>query len=222
MFCSKPFSEEFKEDRPKVLPPSSLPAGLDLDTLYMFTWESEEDSSEPRKMYPAKDMHHCEIVQDSAFKGKFNFVVEFKEKVYICGVENREESVRWLAALEKGKKNFEEIAVTKFNRLEVNVDPIIKEYKEKTSKDCVHERAKKDAEMFFRNEDISEGTPAEFLLKALKAVENLKFVNPYITTDTGRPPSSTPNPQRPSKNLHTELPYGTNGHSLQSLAIKSH
>lgn len=110
---------------------SDVPPWFDLDTLYMFKYENEEDESEFFKKYNGKQILMAEPASDSSFKGKYNFVLELKEKVYFVGCEFCKEVNRWIAALRKAKQNAEENSRAKGNGPLRNIDRLIGIYKRK-------------------------------------------------------------------------------------------
>ena len=128
---SKAFSALGEEVDEEMINESEVPNWLELDTLYMFKYEKEGDESEFRKKVSGREMLHIESVQDSSFKGKYNFAIELKQKVYFVGVEFCKEANRWVAALKKAKQTDEELARMKGTGIRRNIDHIVNSYRKK-------------------------------------------------------------------------------------------
>ena len=137
LVTSKAFSALGEPVDEEMLTESEMPPWLDLDTLYMFKSEKEDDPSEFRKKIAGREMLLIEPVQDSSFKGKYNFAIELKQKVYFVGVEFCKDLNRWLAALRKAKQTNEELARMKGVGLRRNVDPLLALYKKRNLEELV-------------------------------------------------------------------------------------
>jgi len=137
LVTSKAFSALGEPVDEEMLTESEMPPWLDLDTLYMFKCEKEDDASEFRKKIAGREMLLIEPVQDSSFKGKYNFAIELKQKVYFVGVEFCKDLNRWLAALRKAKQTNEELSRMKGVGIRRNVDPLLGLYKKRNLEELV-------------------------------------------------------------------------------------
>ena len=134
---SKAFSALGEPVDEEMISESEVPPWLDLDTLYMFKSEKEDDPSEFRKKIAGREMLLVESVQDSSFKGKYNFAIELKQKVYFVGVEYCKDLNRWVAALRKAKQTNEELARMKGVGIRRNIDPLVVLYKKRNLDELV-------------------------------------------------------------------------------------
>lgn len=167
---SKSFNESAAQPSDQIFAASSMPAWFELDTLFMFSFENDNDESEARKKISAKDIMSIEPVQDSSFKGNFHFIIELKQKVYFCGVEYAHEAVQWTDAIRKSKKTIEEISRTKNNKLSRNIDPMVSSFILNNTKAAAVQLASKDLGTVFDGLDVLECDTRLLLNKVSKAV----------------------------------------------------
>lgn len=131
IICSKAFSVYGEEVDDTLIAETDMPHWMDLDTFYEFRFENDKDESDATKKTQGRAIVVIEPVSDPSLKGKYNFMVETREKYTFYGMEYCKELNRWLAALKKAKMTSEELARTKANSIPRNVDPIIAMYKKK-------------------------------------------------------------------------------------------
>lgn len=153
---------EAEEVDKSIVTESEVPPWFDLDTLYLFNFDNDQDDSEARKKYSGKEILHVESVEDSSFKGKYNFVLEISSKIYFCGVEYCQDLNRWLSALRKAKSNSEEMARYKNPSKMRNIDHFINLLKIK-SYDSLEEEATKDFNKAVQKFADQEDTPQRFI-----------------------------------------------------------
>lgn len=129
---SKAFSVYGEETDPYIIKDSDMPPWMNLDTLYLFTFDHDKDDSEFKKSVTGNQFTVIEPVQNSGdLKGNYNFLIETKNKFFFFGVKYCKEMNKWLTAVRKAKSNMEEISRTKANFMYKNIDPIISLYKQK-------------------------------------------------------------------------------------------
>lgn len=131
MITSKAFTVFGKEVDDHVISECDVPHWFELDTLYMFKYENDQDESEYFKKFNAKNFLMVEPANDSSFKGKYHFILETKEKVYFVGNETCKETNRWVAALKKAKLTAEENSRAKGSAGLRNIDNLVSLYKKK-------------------------------------------------------------------------------------------
>ena len=131
IICSKAFSVYGEEVDDQMIGETELPHWMDLDTLYEFRFENDKDESEASKKTSGRAMIVIESVNDQDLKGKYNLMIETREKYTFYGMEYCKELNRWMAALRKAKMTSEELARTKANSITRNIDPFLAMYKKK-------------------------------------------------------------------------------------------
>lgn len=131
MVSSKAFSVMGQETDDQVISECDVPHWFELDTLYMFKFENDQDESEYFKKFNGKNFLMVEPAQDSSFKGKYHFVLETKEKVYFVGCETCKETNKWVSALKKAKLTCEENSRAKGSAGLRNIDTLVGLYKKK-------------------------------------------------------------------------------------------
>lgn len=108
-----------------------MPHWMDLDTLYIFTYDSEKDDSEFKIKLSGNDLTVVEPIQGEGLKGNYQCLIESKDRYIFFGVEYCKEMNKWVCAMRKIKQTVEEVARTKLGTLTKNLDPIIMLYKQK-------------------------------------------------------------------------------------------
>lgn len=128
---SKAFSPNNEVVDDQFIRESDMPHWMDLDTLYLFSFDNPKDDSEFKFKYSGSQFLVIEPIKAENIKGNYSFVLETKDKYAFYGVKFCKELNRWLAALRKAKQTIEEIARTKNQSLAKNVDPLVTLYKKK-------------------------------------------------------------------------------------------
>jgi len=164
-------SEERETDS-TIISESEVPHWFELDTLYMYKFDTPTDESEVFKKFNGKSILMAEPAQDPKFKGKYNFVFELKEKVYFVGVETCKELNRWVAALRKAKSICDDESRLKHIGKPRNIDPFVTLYKRRRPDD-IAVMAKNDIRREYQNklnvgEDLSKNI--EGLAEAQKSL----------------------------------------------------
>lgn len=205
---SKAFSVYGEEPDTYIIKESDMPPWMNLDTLYIFTFDSDKDDSEFKECFAGNELTVIEPIQSGGdLKGNYNLLIETKHKFNFFGVKFCKELNRWLAAVKKAKSTVEEIARTKSNHLYKNIDPIIYLYKQKVASldkqtDEVLKRCKKELTSCIEEVNISTTPVSEFIKASRKAQEN--FIQTLDALQASRPFYSDLF-KILLKNYHTEL-----------------
>lgn len=144
------------------------PDWLKLDTLYMFAYENDEDTSDFRKCYPAHEILCLERIEHQEFKGDYVFAIELKEKVYLCSVEYLKDEIKWQEALMKAKKALLEAPRTKYNLLKVDVDPLFFQYETLKVKEAGIQQGRQACQKSFLETEVSTLSESQAFISRLK------------------------------------------------------
>lgn len=133
LLCSKSFDDE-KPDQ-ELLKQAKLPPWMKIDTLYLFKWEKEGDTTKFIKEYEAKDFLMVEPMPLDGMKGKYNFRIEMRDVIEFVGVEFAIECENWVKSLRCAKRCGDENEKSHLNGIKRNIDFLIGMYRRKLGED---------------------------------------------------------------------------------------
>lgn len=119
-----------------ILCQSDLPHWMELDTLYFFKYDSENDESEFVDKILTKDMKLIQPIEDpmnisqQLFQG-YSFRAETQNKTHIFKVEYATMTNNWIKAMKFSKRYAEEASRTTAQELRKNVDILYWAYRNK-------------------------------------------------------------------------------------------
>ena len=160
LVCSKSFEENQPDE--ELLDSDQLPDWMDVDTFYYFDYQKQGDDKSFKSKILGNQILMVEPISDPKLKGKYNFTLEIKEKIYVFGTEFALETNEWVKALKTAKKTYEDMSRTKNEGLFRNIDLLISLYKNKKTQE-LEKNINYDFERFESRIDIDSSPIQEFI-----------------------------------------------------------
>jgi hypothetical protein len=182
IICSKSF-DETKPDM-ELLEQSKLPAWMKIDTLYLFKWEQEGDTTEFIKEYEAKDFLMVEPMPEDGMKGNYNFRIEMRDVIEFIGVDLGIQIEKWVKALKNAKRCGEENDKSGKQRVGRNIDFLIGMYRRKMGED-IEKFINIEIDKYITSFDIKKADTQTFLERLQKTHDH--FANTLDAIQSFRP-----------------------------------
>jgi len=110
---------------------------MELDTLYIFGFETENDSTPAWKTIPSSEIMMVELAEPEDINllgSSYYFIIEVSHKNWKIGVEFATEAADWVKAIQKARKCQLENSRSKLGKIYVNNDDIIELYRLKVTR----------------------------------------------------------------------------------------
>ncbi len=133
---SKSYLDDSHTDK-QLLKSSEIPHWMEMDTIYFFKYDDEQDKSEFIEKVQCKDVKVIEPVDTSEgnIKSRYCYRFELQDKVHIMCHDHAIEVNNWIRCIRSAKKTQEEVLRTEKNELRKNVNSLVWSYRQKRGGD---------------------------------------------------------------------------------------